>query len=184
MISLKLPKVGKVFLDILSPERLHPILWSENSISFSSKDVLYIANIPVPSGKGSMYNNYLYKVQNFFENTPYMKHEVNNLSKVQQNFFYSLLIRNPFKFDGNDVPIDKQYYYLMHSALETYSKLKESKYLKDFSNKEIYEQLSSMKTLNPYPIEENIYDSNQRDKHIWYVLTELMKYNIIGDKNG
>ncbi len=143
--------------------------------------------------KENKYNNYIDKIQN------YMKDQliVNNTmpdglvdfrstffwTEGQKNFFYSLLVRNPFKFTNDEVSINVQYCYLMDLALETYTKLKKSNYLRDITDNEMYCHLTAMEILNPFPIEDNLTDSSQRDKHIWYVLTELLKYSMVGEKS-
>lgn len=140
------------------------------------------------------YSNYIDKIQDYMRDQLVVNNtEPENLvdfrstfvwTEGQKNFFYSLLVRNPFKFTNDEVSINVQYCYLMDLALETYKKLKNSNYLTNITDNEMYCQLTSMEILNPFPIEDNLTDSSQRDKHIWYVLTELLKYSMVGDING
>lgn len=144
--------------------------------------------------KENRQNNYIDKIQNYMKDRfilPEIKEmelwvtaKVDCWTVEQKNFFYSLLVRNPFKFTDDEIPINVQYCYLMNFALETYTKLKNSNYLKELNDNEIYCHLTAMEILNPFPIEDNLTDSSQRDKHIWYVLTQLMKYSMLGDING
>lgn len=170
------------------------LLVAPEANSVTERNFQFFSNNSSPTGFSmkiteNAHNNYISKIQEHIESSDitvenFIENRTSYWTAEQINFFYSLLVRNPFKFDDKNMAIKVQYCYLIELARETHEKLKSSNYLSNISDKEMYEQLISMQILSPYPIEETSYDSNQRDKHIWYVLTELMKYNIIGDKNG
>jgi hypothetical protein len=141
--------------------------------------------------KENAHNNYIDKIQRYVEEQcvihaieeDLVKYKLSTFTEVQRNFFYSLMVRNPFKFTNDEVPVLVQYCYLMDMALVTFNKLKNSNYLKSLTDAEIHSQLTEMQILSPFPVEDHYTDASQRDCQIWYVLVQLFEYSMIGEKS-
>lgn len=194
------PPALRVLCDILSPDNLHPALIATDLVAVqpmaAPRNFTFFNNNSSLTGismtiKENAHNNYIDKIQRYVEEQcvihaieeDLVKYKLSTFTEVQRNFFYSLMVRNPFEFTNDEVPILVQYCYLMDMALATFNKLKNSNYLKSLTDAEIHSQLTEIQILSPFPVEDHYTDASQRDCQIWYVLVQLFEYSMIGEKS-